>query len=156
MTAEEIATLPRLPRSVGDWEDLLVRLEIVPRVVRNTVEELIDERRAVPALAAATDREHTVGRWLEAASRVAGHTQNVSANFASDDQPDVLTLRFASLRARTFAMVQRRGLEVWEWQAPLPGCGSITAHQLLAWLSRCDAILLAELRQGVATRRVEC
>jgi hypothetical protein len=65
--------------------------------------------------------------------------------------------RFASLRARTFAMVQRRGLEVWEWSAPLDGSQPVTVHQLLQWLVYCDGRLLAELREASrGEARVEC
>ena len=38
--------LPARPESVADWEDLLVRFEIMPRVVRVTLEDGGDERQA--------------------------------------------------------------------------------------------------------------
>ena len=156
MNVEEIAALPRVPESVGEWEDLLVRLEIVPRVVRNSVEEVVDPVVAARILAAAATREQTVGRWLEAAAHPDGEASGSQERFADDDRAGGLALRFASLRARTFAMVQRRGLNVWAGEAPLEGRGRVTAHQLLSWLAGRDALLLSELRGTVGSRRVEC
>jgi hypothetical protein len=53
-------------------------------------------------------------------------------------------------------MVQRRGLEVWQWSAPLGGGGSATVHQVLLWLSTRDAELLSGLRAAALSPRVAC
>jgi hypothetical protein len=158
MLPEEITAHRRTPGSVGDWEELLVRLEIVPRVARNAIEDLGDGDAAAVALSAAVAREAAVGRWLEEAAGVAGGGRGVEAPEGGDGRADELSLRFASLRARTFAMLQRRGLEVWEWEAPVAGRGGVrvTAHQLLLWLARRDAELLAALREATTLGRAAC
>jgi hypothetical protein len=153
---EEIAPLPRRPESVAEWEELLVRLEVVPRVVRNTVEEVTDDRSAAAALADAARREGEVGLWLEVASGVREDGDGSATAVEVEGGATDLAHRFASLRARTFAMLQRRGLEVWEWEAPLAGSAAVTTHQLLLWLVRRDAQLLAQLRQATVARRVGC
>lgn len=155
MQADEMRELPPRPDSVADWEDLLVRLEIVPRVVRNAVHDSATGVEATRLLRAATEREAEVGRWLEAAS---GIHEPGRPPFDAGSASDVaeLSLRFASLRARTFAMVQRRGLEVWEWSAPLAAGGSAAVHQLLLWLAARDAELLSGLRAAAPSPRVSC
>lgn len=153
MRVDETAGLPPRPESVGEWEDLLVRLEIVPRVVRNTVDDSAAGEDAVRLLRAATEREAEVGKWLEAASGLAepGRSRSDPGADAAD-----LALRFASLRARTFAMVQRRGLEVWQWSAPLADGESATVYQVLLRLSTRDAELLSGLRAAALAARVAC
>lgn len=156
MGPEQIATLAARPESVMDWEDLLLRLEIVPRVVRNTVDDLVNDALGARLLDEATDRERRVGDWLERAAGLERDGPPVEVDGGSVSPAD-LARRFASLRARTFAMVQRRGLEVWEWSAPLDGAQHVTVHQLLQWLVYSDGRLLADLR--AATRgeaRVGC
>jgi hypothetical protein len=154
MVGEEFAALPEQPASVADWEDLLVRLEIVPRVVRNAVEEVENSASAVEVLTLAADREVEVGRWLEAAARI-GEPGERAADAAAADVAE-LALRFASLRARTFAMLQRRGVDVWRWQGPLRGGGSATVNQLLLWLAGRDAVLLSELRRSARSDPAGC
>ena len=63
-----------------------------------------------------------------------------------DDDPLGRVRRFAGLRARTFAMVQRRGLDVWDWRVE----GDGTVYQLLRWLAEHDASLLTRLRAATA------
>ena len=155
MRVDETAGLPPRPESVAEWEDLLVRLEIVPRVVRNTVDESAAGEGALRLLRIATEREAAVGRWLEAASGV-DEPGRPPFDPGSGADPGDLALRFASLRARTFAMVQRRGLEVWEWSAPVGGGGSATVHRVLLWLSARDAELLSGLRAAALAARVAC
>lgn len=160
MLPEDVTASPRAPGSVGEWEDLLVRLEIAPRVARNAVEEIDDGEAAAAALRAAVAREAVVGRWLEQASGIDDGSRGVAERGGGADSPDELSLRFGSLRARTFAMVQRRGLEVWEWEGPWPEDPPhgkpVTAHQLLLWLARRDAELLASLRQAAPAGPATC
>jgi hypothetical protein len=68
MRVDETQGLPPRPGSGGEWEVLLVGLEIVLRVARNTVDDSAGGEDAVRLLRAATEREAQVGRWLEAAS----------------------------------------------------------------------------------------
>ena len=65
-----------------------------------------------------------------------------------------LLAQFTRLRARTFALVQRRGLNVWEWtsrgRGPFQGA---TAYQFLQAVASSDGELLAAVRgaaRGVA------
>lgn len=153
MVDDGIRALPRRPESVVEWEELLIRLEIVPRVVRSTVEEVVDPGVAVELLVHAGERERQIGRWLEAAAGLDGAG---GARGPSGRDVRSLGLHFASLRARTFAMVQRRGLDVWEWEGPLGGEGSVTVHQLLCWLAEQDAALLSGLRRAAGAGSVEC
>jgi hypothetical protein len=57
--------------------------------------------------------------------------------------------RFAALRGRNFAAVQRRGLEVWRWRAEAPGRGTVTAHQLILASTAFDAQTLAGVREAL-------
>lgn len=151
MSMTEVLTLPLRPESEVEWEDLLLRLEIVPRVARNEVDEAADAGRAVALLREAIERETRVARWLEQAAGMDPSNATVGEVTAMTlEDPVALVHRFASLRARTFAMVQRRGLEVWAWSAPLDGGESPSAHQLLRWLANRDGDLLAQLRQAAA------
>lgn len=140
----ELARYAERPGSVGEWEDLLVRLEIVPRVARNAVEDVRDADAARRVLDEAVDREREAGRLLEAAAGIGGGEGGAAA--PEDDDPLGRVRRFAGLRARTFAMVQRRGLEVWDWRVE----GDGTVYQLLRWLAEQDADLLARLRAATA------
>ena len=155
MSMTEVGALPQRPDSEVEWEDLLLRLEIVPRVARNEVDEVRDLASAAALLGEAIDREQRVARWLEQAAGLASSDQGTAQAEAGESwDPVALVHRFASLRARTFAMVQRRGLEVWEWRAPLEdGGGAPSAHQLLLWLAHRDGELLAALRQAAGRPR---
>jgi hypothetical protein len=145
MVAEEIARLPALPEAVAEWEDLLVRLEIMPRAVYGALEEpgASDDDRAA-ALAELLDRERKVGRWLEEAAF--GSAESAATPDAPGADPRWLADRFAAVRARNFAMLQRRGVDVWAWAGNFDGT-RVTVYQLLAGLLRCDAAVLAALRQ---------
>lgn len=144
MTSEELGGFPHQPPSVAEWEDLLVRVEIAPRVVRNLLEERDAGAPTRRILQEAVRREAAVGRILETAAG-GGEVASPAATSFPDDA-EGLALRFASLRARTFAMLQRRGLEVWGWEARLEDGGRATVFQLLGWLVGRDAATLAELR----------
>ena len=141
----EMAAYAERPDSVGEWEDLLVRLEIVPRVARNAVEDVRDVAAALRALSEAIEREREVGRLLEEAAGIGGGGSGGAVQ--EPDDPLGLVRRFAGLRARTFAMVQRRGLEVWDWRVD----GDGTVFQLLSWLAGHDGDLMARLRAAGAT-----
>jgi hypothetical protein len=112
------------------------------------VEDAGAGEETVRLLREAVEREAAVGAFLEAAAGLERATDTRSADVGDD--PETLALRFASLRARSFAMVQRRGLEVWEWSAPLPQGGSASVYQLLLWLAARDGELLADLRAAAA------
>lgn len=140
----ELGRYAERPDSVGEWEDLLVRLEIVPRVARNAVEDVRDAAAARQVLNEAVEREREAGRLLEAAAGIERGAPG--EEMQEDDDPLGRVRRFAGLRARTFAMVQRRGLDVWDWRVE----GDGTVYQLLRWLAEHDASLLTRLRAATA------
>jgi hypothetical protein len=156
MAAEPIAAPPALPPSVAEWEDLLVRVELMPRALRSTLEGDAGGPVVDGLLREMVEREARFGRWLQGlADAAAGVPAEAAAGAAaagagSGDLPE----RFARLRARTFAMVQRRGLEVWRWAGELEGYGAPTVYQALTLLVREDVRALAALRAargGAAT-----
>lgn len=156
MDARHVATLPARPDGLPEWEDLLVRYEIMARALRVTLEEV--ERQ--PAAAAETLRrivrdEAEFADWLLRA-RGNGERDRPPAIPADEADPIALADRFTSLRARNFAMLQRRGVDVWEWSGPLDGAGTVTAHQLVSALVGSDAAALAELRHGLRLGAAAC
>ncbi len=148
--SETIGDLPIRPPSEVEWEDLLLRLELMTRALRNTVEDR-DLAVALPLLREMVSREARVGAWLErhAVSTVGGVGTENAANRWSEtiwEVPAGAVERIVSLRSRNFAMVQRRGLGVWDWQSDFEGEGPVSAYQLLYWLMSEDVRSLALLR----------
>ena len=148
MRSEALAGFPAHPPSVAEWEDLLVRFEIMPRALRAA----LDAPAAAPERVAATlgallTREREVGRWLEAAAGWTPSEQPPAGG--SDDGLAARDLadRFAGVRARNFAMLQRRGVDVWEWSGVTSDGDPATVYQLLGWMLRADATALAALRE---------
>ena len=151
MDARWIVSLPAAPPSVVEWEDLLVRMEVMTRALAVTLEEApADRAGAAELLRGLVDREAGVGEWLQAAAEARGGPVPTPGPVGSDAQredPEWLAGRFVSLRARNFAMLQRRGLEVWEWVAEHQGA-PVTAYQMVTALVRSDAAALEALREG--------
>lgn len=152
MAPDEIAGMAAQPAAIAEWEDLLVRIEIMPRALRGALEEpAVAAEEPSGALEALLDRELRVGRWLEVAAF--GDAEQPSGEPRERDSRS-LAERFAAVRARNFAMVQRRGVDVWEWAGELDGT-PVTVYQLLSWLVRSDAAVLAGIRgQGPAASGV--
>jgi hypothetical protein len=138
---ESPAALPPRPPSEVEWEELLMRVELMTRAFRNVMEDL-DLQGVSRELGEMVAREEAVARWLE--SRALG--EETKAADSPPLAPELLADRFVSLRARNFAMVQRRGLEVWEWSGGFAGGEVVTAYQLLRWLVGQDVAALAALR----------
>jgi hypothetical protein len=139
---------PPHPAHVADWEDLLVRLEIAPRALRVTLEDAPaddPEVRAVVARAAA--RERVFQRAMEA-MQDGDPLPDLAAPAVEEGGGDTRSLAeaFTSLRMRTFAMAQRRGVDVWAWQAADAEGRTLTVYQLFTRMVREDARLLAALR----------
>ena len=151
MTREELQALPASPPGVAEWEDLLVRLEIMPRALRGTLDDLHQGAQVREILRDLLDRETRAGEWLESVAGGGAHPRVESgygdARWLSD--------RFAAVRARNFAMVQRRGVEVWGWAAETPDGTHATVYQLLTWLMRSDATILAALRDTARDMRAD-
>ena len=151
MYPDELRHFAPRPPSEVEWEDLLIRLEIVPRIVRNAIEEADPSgTELVGVLRDLVERERWVGRWLEAlaATAVGAGSPRPPEEPAAEDA-EWLSHRFASLRARTFVMVQRRGLEVWGWAADVEPGQPATVHQVLSWLAALDGDALLDLRAAV-------
>ena len=145
MPASSPAALAPVPPSVAEWEDLLLRMEIMQRVLRNTLETVPpDDPDATAAVESLVERDAAVGEWLERVS--AGSASRRTSGAARGDLAALADL-FVSLRARNFAMLQRRGLEVWGWTADLAGHGDVSAYQVVTWLVAHDVRTLAVLRE---------
>jgi hypothetical protein len=142
---------PPHPAHVADWEDLLVRLEIAPRALRVTLEDAPAGDPGVRALVArAAAAERVFQRMMEAMQ--AGDPLPDPASAASPETGDdarTLAETYTSLRMRTFAMAQRRGVDVWAWQSPDAEGRALTVYQLFNRMVREDARLLAALRERI-------
>ncbi|MET0395483.1 MAG: hypothetical protein ABW277_01520 [Longimicrobiaceae bacterium] len=142
---------PPHPAHVADWEELLVRLEIAPRALRVTLEDAPADNpqvRAVVARAAAGER--VFQRAMEA-MQAGDPLPDLAPPAAEEGDGDTCSLAeaFTSLRMRTFAMAQRRGVDVWAWQAADAEGRTLTVYQLFTRMVREDARLLAALRDLV-------
>jgi len=139
---------PVRPPSEVEWEELLVHLEIYPRVLRIALDEAPEGTdRALPLLERLAARE----AWLSGALEVLRQGGRVvpEAPPPAPGAPDApaLVWRIDSLRARSFARVQRRGLEVWDWEAArADGEGHVAAYPLLKQVAQDDGEALAAVR----------
>ena len=149
MTLEGGASIPELPPTVAEWEDLLVRVEIMPRALRATLDGG-DEEVVSGTLGQLLAREQAVGEWLEIAAGTAEGTPHPPRPVHGDAR--TLAERFTAVRARNFAMVQRRGVDVWEWVGETPGGDRLSVYQLLTALVQSDGEALAGIR-GALQRR---
>jgi hypothetical protein len=147
-----VAVYPAAPPSEVEWEELLVRYELAPRALRIALDDAEPD-------AAARDRVGDLLRALvlnelQAAALFAAMRDGVPVplepriEMLSGD-PRAACERFAELRGRNFAAVQRRGLEVWGWRAEAPAWGSVTAHQLILASTALDAETLAGVREAL-------
>jgi hypothetical protein len=141
-------TLPVRPPSEVEWEDLLLRLDIMPRALRVAIEDAPADAAMAEALEDAVESEVRIQEELDAMARGADAPVSVVVDLR-DGSPAGLLAQFTRLRTRTFAMVQRRGLNVWDWTSrgggPLDGA---TAYQLLQAAARADGELLATIRNA--------
>lgn len=141
------STLPARPPSEVEWEDALLRLELMVRALRAVADEA-DAGVLHAHLGTMLEREGSVAAWLEARAGVERTGSGQAALESMRDEPARLIDRFISLRSRNFAMVQRRGLEVWDWSGAY-GAHEVTAFQLLSWLTTRDVSALEGVRRGV-------
>ncbi|HEV7588679.1 MAG TPA: hypothetical protein VGO40_11250 [Longimicrobium sp.] len=140
------------PASEVEWEELLVRYELGPRALRAALDDAEEDgaarERVGDLLRAMVVNELQVAAAFEAMrnGRPAGGETRIE--MISDD-PRAAYERYAALRGRNFAAVQRRGLEVWGWRAESPWKGMVTAHQLILASTALDAETLAGVREGL-------
>jgi hypothetical protein len=147
MRHELLARLPETPPSEVEWEDLLFRLELMLRALRVVLEDAPGAPRPSGVdeiLEEMVRRERFVGDFLErAAAPVEAEKGAAARSDPTGEDPVQLFLR---LRARNFAMVQRRGIEVWKWSGWAEDDGRATVYQVLSQLAAGDVAALAELR----------
>ena len=141
-------TLPPRPPSEVEWEDLLVRLEIMPRALRVAVEDAPARHSGVSeVLRTGVTGEMALRAMLEAIVDGRELPADLGTGVeAMPEDPRALLAEYARLRTRNFVMVQRRGLNVWDWRVrggPYPGA---TAYQLFQAAARMDGALLAAVR----------
>jgi hypothetical protein len=147
------ARTPRRPPSEVEWEDLLLRVELMLRAVRITLEDVGDgDGPAGDVLRELVARERFVGEFLERAAGLGGEAGDPGGETGPEERGDALLARFLRLRTRNFAMVQRRGLGVWDWVGDDESGHEVTVYQLLTGLAAEDVAALARLRarQGKA------
>ena len=139
-------TLLARPPSEVEWEDLLLRLDIMPRALRVAIEDAPADAAVAEALEDAVESEVRIQEELDAMARGVDAPASVVVDLR-DPSPGGLLAQFTRLRTRTFAMVQRRGLNVWDWTSrgagPFDGA---TAYQLLQAAAQADGELLAAIR----------
>lgn len=145
MSAPDPRAHPAAPPSEVEWEDLLVRIEVAPRVLRLAVEDAAGREGVLAPLRSAVMEEVRLQALLESMAGE-GRGAGQAASEAAEDDPTRLARRFASLRARTFAIVQRRGLGVWAWRLEGDPWEGATAYQLLQAAAARDGRMLADVR----------
>ena len=143
------------PPSEVEWEDLLVRYELGPRALRVALDDVEDAGdadgeaalRVGDLLRALVVNELLVAR-LFSAMRDGRPVDGAPRIEMMASTPHAAYARYAELRGRNFAAVQRRGIEVWAWRAAAPGGGAVTAHQLILASTALDGETLAGIRQA--------
>jgi hypothetical protein len=148
MTDIDPRTYPARPPSEVEWEDLLVKLEIAPRAIRIAVEDApADHPDVLRLLQLAAESESLLQRVLLAMADGTELPEGIGAAMENEPTPAGFLAEYTRRRARTFAIVQRRGLGVWDWTArggPFPG---VSTYQLLQGAAALDGQLLAEVRR---------
>ncbi|HVG44937.1 MAG TPA: hypothetical protein VM890_09405 [Longimicrobium sp.] len=147
-----VSIYPAVPPSEVEWEELLVRYELTPRALRAALDDVEltgDTRERVGDLLRALVVNELQVTELFAAMRDARPVLQEPRIEVMSPEPRAAYERFAALRGRNFAAVQRRGLEVWEWRAEAPGQGTVTAHQLILASTALDAETLAGVREAL-------
>ena len=143
---------PAVPPSEVEWEELLVRYELTPRALRAALDDVElegDARVRVGDLLRSLVANELQVTELFAAMRDGLPVQVNPRVEVMSAEPRAAYERFAALRGRNFAAVQRRGLEVWGWRAEAPGRGTVTAHQLILASTAFDAETLAGVREAL-------
>lgn len=152
LTLGAYSDVPPRPPSEVEWEDLLYRLELMNRALNVALEEVSEATAEVRAvLTEMVERERAVGRMLEIGAFGSLDTDHGSTSASNDYDDASLAHRFIRIRSRNFAMLQRRGLEVWDWRFSVADA-EIGIYQLLVGLARADITALAALRETGARK----
>jgi len=150
---DRLLVFPARPPSEVEWEDLLARLDLAPRAFHLAAGDAAGNPRVAHVLASALALEH----WFEIALRELQAGGMIPLDFGftpgaggASDVREVLE-RFAALRARNFAALQRRGIGVWDWSAATrEDGGRVTTFQAASAVVEMDGRHLAVLRGDVA------
>jgi hypothetical protein len=143
-------TLPPRPPSEVEWEDLLVRVEIAPRALRVAVEDApAGDPGVLQALGGGVTGEMALQRMLEAMVDGRELPADLDEPGPSFGSAEGLVAEYQRLRFRSFVMVQRRGLNVWDWRVRGGPYDGATAYQLFQAAARTDGHLLAAVRGAV-------
>jgi hypothetical protein len=143
---------PARPASEMEWEDVLVRYEITPRALRVALGDGDVEgparQHVCDLLRALVFNEMWTALLFAAMRDRAGVSDRPRLEMAGDD-PRALFERFQRLRDRNFAEVQRRGIDVWDWQTAAPRHGPATAYQVILASVELDGRTLAAVRDAL-------
>jgi hypothetical protein len=141
-------TLPARPPSEVEWEDLLVRVEIAPRALRIAVEEAPAGHPGLrELLRMGVMAEAVLQDMLEAMVQDRPARDGFGFEGMEDDAA-ALVERYGRLRYRSFLMVQRRGINVWDWVVRGGAYDGATAYQLFQAAAHTDGVLLDAARQA--------
>lgn len=141
------------PASEMEWEDLLVRYEIGPRALRIALDDGdasgAARTQVCDLLRALVFNEIWTAALFEAMRTGFPLEAGPPRIETMGDDPRALHERYARLRGRNFAAVQRRGLEVWGWETVAHPHGRVSAHQLIHAGCALDGQTLAGVRQAL-------
>lgn len=142
---------PARPPSEVEWEDLLLRMDIAPRALALAVEDAGPRGGSVlPDLKAAVLGEEWLGGAIEALREGRAIQRGGDFLLQLPNEHDLgkrYLGGFSSRRARNFSMLQRRGINVWDWSADVDGA-AVTMYQLVSAVVDADGERLARVRQA--------
>lgn len=144
------------PASEVEWEELLVRYELGPRALRVALDDLGDDEGTAERVGELL--RGLVLHELRAADLFAAMRERRPASTERGMEirastPRAAYERYAELRGRNFAAMQRRGIDVWGWRTEAPGRGTVTAHQLILSSTALDGETLAGIRMALRGAR---
>lgn len=121
MQPDDIATYPATPPGIAEWEDLLVRVELMPRALRTTLERARPSDSQVPIL---LSEMLAFEEWVRPALHALRDSDTIP-EFPDAYGYSVVGLNgtallesmfdhLSSLRTKNFVQVQRRGIDAGE------------------------------------------
>jgi hypothetical protein len=144
---------PARPPSEVEWEELLARLDLAPRAFQLASDDVGGNPRVVHVLASAFALENWFAialKELQAGGMIPLGFGFIPAAGGTTAAREVLD-GFSALRARNFAALQRRGIDVWEWSAATKEEGGrVTTFQAVSAVVEMDGRHLAVLRGDAA------
>lgn len=152
MFSTDPRTLPARPPSEVEWEDLLVRVEIMPRALRVAVEDAPPDDgdlRSILQRAVAMEAKLQLQLMAMVDDVPMPDARGVAALQDGISTAEELVAEYGRWRTRNFVMLQRRGINVWEWRVRGGDQDGATAYQLLLAAAARDGELLAAVRETV-------